>query len=967
MNKSDIICNFQITNIGRVDELKANLYEMEHIKSGAKLLWIDRKDENKTFCIGFKTLPEDSTGVFHILEHSVLNGSDKYPAKEPFVELLKSSLNTFLNAMTFPDKTIYPISSRNDKDYLNLVNVYMDAVLHPLIYKRPEIFMQEGWHYELLSRDEEPSYKGVVFNEMKGALSSPNDAMQGEMSKLLFPDNCYGFISGGDPDHIPELTYEQFINSHKKYYHPSNSYIILDGSVDLKATLTLLDSEFLSKYDRQIANFDIPMQSPVPYREVEKPYEIAPNDSTNEKTIVSSGYVIGSYEDKETLYAMNILCDVLAGSINAPLKNALLSAGLGQDVDLSVNDGIQQPYVALSIWNTDKEKLGKIKETVHSTLSELVKNGLDREQLVASFNSMEFAMRSRESGRMPLGLMFSINTLESWIYGGDPAQNLSYDKTFANLREKLSTRYFEDLIDKYLLNNPHCGLLCMVPSNTLGQEKYEKELAKLKAAKESWSEGKINELIKVNESLIKWQQTPDTQEGLDSIPVLKLSDIKPEPEDLPLFSDREEDLSVIVHNMDTDGIQHISLYFSASDLKLEDLPYASLLTALLGRLGTSKHSPLELQTMLKSNIGRVNIVPEVYSKSGTPDTCQVFLTADLSLLTAKEADGLKLVRELLTETDFNNPSMIKNMLQQMEMQCQQGYIGSGHSCAAARVRAYNTASGVAGEYLGGYEYYSWIKEMNKNIDANMDSIIGKLKSLAERMFTRDRITLSVSGEKADSELLGMANSLPYCKVKAADEAHYKPLGIRQEGIIIPAAVSFAVKGSNIYLHNASYNGSCNVLSKLLSMDYLWNAIRVQGGAYGAGFNSARNGNVFFYSYRDPNAVRSLDSYDKAADFVKSYCKDGNGLEKLIIGSISDSEPLSGPKGNMKMADSNYFCGVTFEDRCSARKEMLSTTKEDLLKLCDTLKAVCDDNAICVIGGKDKLDACGEKLSSILSI
>lgn len=967
MKKSDIVCNFQVTNIGKVEELNANLYEMEHIKSGARLLWIDRKDDNKTFCIGFKTLPEDSTGVFHILEHSVLCGSDKYPAKEPFVNLLKSSLNTFLNAMTFPDKTIYPVSSRNNKDFLNLINVYMDAVLHPLIYKKPEIFMQEGWHYELLSKDEEPSYKGVVFNEMKGALSSPNTAIEIEMNKLLFPENCYSFASGGDPDYIPELTYEQFINSHKKYYHPSNSYIILDGSVDLEATLNLLDSEYLSKYDRQIADINIPMQPAISYKEVERSYEISPDDSTKEKTIVSAGYVIGTYKDKETIYAMNILCDMLTGSNDAPLKYALMSAGLGQDVSLYVNDGIQQPYVALTIWNTDKEKLDKIKETVHNTLSGLVKDGLDREQLIASFNGMEFAMRSRESGRYPMGLINTLNILEAWIYGGDPSQNLFYNETFAALREKLSGKYFEELIEKYLLNNPHSSLVCMVPSNTLGQEKYENELSKLKAAKESWSEEKINELINANEKLTKWQQVPDSLEAVDSIPVLKLSDIKPEPEKLPMSLDKAGAIPVMLHSMNIDGLQHISLYFSSSDLKLEELPYASLMTNLLGKLGTSKHNPLELQTMLKSNVGRINIIPEVYSKAGTPDACQVFMTIDLSLLTSKEEDGLKLVQELLTETDFNNPSMIKNMLLQMKMQCQQNFIALGHSCAASRVKAFTTAAGVAGEYLGGYDYYSWLKEMSKNIDDNIHKIIGQLKALAEKLFTQDRLIISVSGYKVGNILADMANSLPCQKVNAANEAHYKPLGIRQEGIIIPAAVSFAVKGSNIYLHNGSYNGSYSVLSKLLSMDYLWNAIRVQGGAYGAGFSVAKSGSVFFYSFRDPKASRSLEYYDKSADFVKSYCKDGSGLEKLIIGSISDSEPLVGPKGSMKIADSNYFCGITYEGRCKSRKEMLETTKEDLLKLCNTLKSVCDDNAICVIGGKDKLDACSEKLSSILSI
>lgn len=963
----DIICNFEVKNVNKIDELKANVYEMEHIKSGAKLLWINRKDENKTFSIAFKTIPEDSTGVFHILEHSVLNGSDKYTTKEPFVNLLKGSLNTFLNALTFQDKTLYPISSRNDKDFLNLINVYMDSVLHPAIYKKPEIFMQEGWHYELLSADAQPNYKGVVFNEMKGSLYSPHETLQVEMNKLLFPDNCYRFVSGGDPEHIPELNYEQFINNHKKFYHPSNSYIILDGSVNLEATLSLLDSEYLSKYDRFATNFDIPMQNPVTYKEVEKEYEISPNDSIEEKTIISVGYVVGSYKDKETIYAMNILCDMLCGSNDAPLKHALLSTGLSQDVDLFVNDGMQQPYVSLNIWNTDKEKISQIKETVYATLSDLANNGLDNEQLIASFNRIEFSTRNMDAGWMTPGLLNSINILDSWLYGGDPVQNLSFNDTFVNLRERITTGYFEELIEKYMLNNPHSSMVCLVPSNTLGQERYEKELNKLKSIKESWSQEIIDELVKTNKKLIKWQQTPDSQEDIDSIPVIKLSDINPKPEKLPLLIDYEMDISVLLHDINEDGIYHMNLYFSASDLTLDELPYSKLMTMLLGKLGTSKHNPLELQTMLKSNIGQIDIMPEVYSKPGNPEACQVFITISLSILYSKKIDSLNLIHELLTETDFNNPSMIKNMLQQMEIQCRQNFISSGHSYAATRMIAYNTSSGVAGEYLNGYEYYSWIKEMNKNIDDNINNIISKLQSLAEKLFTRSRITLSSSGNKVERELIDMANSLPCPNIHVINEAYYKPLGIRQEGIIIPSAISFAVKGSNIYMNNASFNGSYNVLSKLLSMDYLWNVIRVQGGAYGAGFNSSMNGNVFFYSYRDPNAARTLEYFDKSADYIKEFCIDGNGLDKLIIGSISDSEPLLNTKRTIKIADANYFCGITFEDLCKTRREILSTTKDDLLKLCSMLDSICNDNAICIIGGKDKLDECDKKLSSILSI
>lgn len=481
----DTLHGFRVIRQVELDELSGTLHEMEHEKTGAKLAWLQRAEQNKTFMAAFQTIPEDDTGVFHILEHSVLCGSEKFPLKEPFVELMQGSMKTFLNAMTYPDKTVYPVSSRNDKDFMNLVRVYADAVMSPAIYRQPNIFRQEGWHYEV-KEGAEPSYKGVVFNEMKGAFSSVDTILQGGMNRLLYPESCYRFVSGGDPEHIPELSYEQFLNAHRRFYHPSNALFFLDGDLDLAEVLELLDEEYLSKYERQERDFAIHMQQPVSGAEGTVSYQLAPGQKAEGKTHFCMGKLAGTWADKEKCLALKILCSYLAGSNDAPLKKAILRRGLGQDLFMSVSDGNAQPSLVLQVRNTQREKCGEIRAVLRETAQELLEQGLDRGELEAIFNRMEFSALEHSE---PYGLTLGLGVTASWLCGGQPELYLTWGDTFAALREKMEDGYMESLLREILADQEHTAVLYALPSATLGQETMEREAQRLQNAKASWDRG----------------------------------------------------------------------------------------------------------------------------------------------------------------------------------------------------------------------------------------------------------------------------------------------------------------------------------------------------------------------------------------------------------------------------------------------------------------------------------------------
>ena len=957
MEVGSSIHHFTVRRVRELPELKAKLWELEHEKNGAQLVWLERADENKTFSIAFKTIPENDTGVFHILEHSVLCGSDKYPVKEPFVELLKSSVQTFLNAITFSDKTVYPVSSRNDKDFLNLIGVYMDAVLRPAIYRKPEIFRQEGWRYEQ-KEDGTTVYQGVVFNEMKGSMAHPYRILFQELSAMLYPDNCYRFNSGGDPAHIPDLSYEEFIANHRKYYHPSNARISLIGSVDLDPVLALIDG-YLNDYDRLAVDFTIPMQAPVGRVERVCPYEIGADEPENERAVVAGAVVPGRFDEQKKLFAASVLADYLAGDNEAPLKRAILDAGLGQEMDVVMDDGIQQPSFAWVVWNTAAEKAPEIRRTVRETVDRILAEGLDRERLEACFNRFAFGKRDWDGKGWPRSLDEALSMLETWLYDGDPAQPLLFDPVLDELAAELDGGYFPALLRE--LFPAEAVELLLVPSKTLGEERRAAEAARVAAESAAWTAERKAELKAQAESLAAWQQTPDSPEALATIPMLKLSDLNEEPQPLPVSLEETAGTPVLRHAIDSE-IVYARLHFNASDLSLEELPLLSLLGRLLGNLRTENYDSAALQTRIKQKAGKLSFAAAALPGS-EPAKARAILSASLSCLKQNRDDARALLEEILLRTQFTDRRALSDVLKQASLGEQMSLAGRGNRYAVYRAGAGSSAFGAAREALSGYTGAAWLKEHSGDDDAALDALLEKLRALAARVVSRERLTLSLSETALDAA--DWAGIIPESGLPAPGEAAWPTGGAKQEGILIPADVGFAAKTASAARHGRSYTGSIPVLANILNFEYLWSEIRVQGGAYGCGFAGSEDGELSFSTFRDPQPARSLGVFDRAADFIRARCADNPDLTRFILGSVSELDPLRSAEDKIAAAEGLYFRGRTQEDLVMRYRELLHTKPEDLLALCEALDELRADRQVCVVGGQAQLDACGGQLGEIL--
>ena len=956
-----IIQNFTVLSTQPVEELQGTLTVMEHQKSGAKLVWLDRDEENKTFGIAFQTQPWDDTGVFHILEHSVLCGSKSYPVKEPFVELLKSSLNTFLNAMTFPDKTFYPFSTRNDQDYVNLLRVYMDAVLHPLIHQKPEIFGQEGWHFELTEAGE-PSYKGVVFNEMKGAFASPDTLLEYEMNRRLFPDNCYRFESGGHPAHIPELTYEAFAAAHKRLYHPANSYIFLDGRLDIEKILGILDREFLAEFDRIPTPDPIPLQAPVDGGTADIQYELSNQEELAGRARLADGFVACTYRDRVELTGLQALADVLCGDNQAPLTRRLLESGLARDVKFSVYDSVQQPWVWVEARDVSEDKLEEASEALYGEMRRLVREGLDHKRILATLDNMEFQARQRDYGRMPQGLVFGMQVLESWLYGGDPAANLSVGTLYDDLRQKAGEGWFEALLERVLLQNPHHCRVLMRPSHTLGQERQAQEAGRLQAAKAGWSEEDQAQVRERQARIEAWQASEDSPEALAAIPMLKLSEIPTQPEALPMEVEERQGLTVLRHCMPTGGITYLNLYFALDDLTASQLTRASFLAQLLGSLETDSHNLEDLQREMRSVFGQASFRVEPFGSKEDPSRCRVFLCASCSVLDSKLERAMALLAELLTETHWNDPKRVYELECQQRAAFAERLVMAGHMTVLNRVQACCSAGGVVGEYTVGVEYYHWLRDLELNFEEKFPALAKELEALAQMIFTRKRLALSVTGSDLSAEEIAgkiLSASLPEGAFQMPAEPEVRPWGVRREGIAAPADVSFAgVCGS----FPSAKTGQASVMGKAVSLAYLWNAVRVQGGAYGVGMLLWSSGLGGFYSYRDPSAARTLDCYAATADFLRGM--EEADLTGTIIGTVAESDPLLTPRMKGTIADMRYWRGITQDDLIRERREMLATTPADLAGLAGEVEELVKNGSVCVLGSQKQIDSCGSQLDSV---
>ncbi len=943
---------FTVTRVRREEELHGTLVEMKHDKTGAELCWMDNGEENKLFSVAFKTLPEDSTGVFHILEHSVLCGSDKYPVKEPFVDLIKSSMNTFLNAMTFGDKTMYPVSSRNKQDYLNLMSVYLDAVFAPALLHNPNIFYQEGRHTEL-AEDGTTFYKGVVFNEMKGSMSSVDRKIWQDLTAQLFPDNCYRFNSGGDPKVIPDLTYEQFVAAYKKFYHPSNARFWLDGSVPVAETLEMIDS-YLSQYEKST---DLPVlesQKPVS-SETTNYYEIGADQDPEKRALLSLGKLVGSWEDREKLTAVKVLCDYLADTNESPLKRAILSSGLAEDVDMELDDSIAQPMLAIVVRNLKDADSGKVRAILRDTAEALVSKGLDKAALTASLNRLEFRVKA---GDEPQGLERAISSLNGWLHGGDPMLYLTHDAVFAKVRRLVETGGFEALLKELLLDDAGLCVLHTLPSKTLGQEEREAENARLAKEHSARSATDIEELKKLNADLLAWQQSEDKPEDVAKLPTLPLSEVGPDPLWVETMEKDVEGVKVLFHPVPSQGIVHLGLYFPLTNYSLEELTKLSLLPSLLGELPTAKHTAAQLQQAVKTYIGALSFRLDVQVQKGNTETCTPCLAAYASVLEENLVPAQELLCEILTSTRLDETDKVKEIVAQKEEYNRQFAVNAGHILGRLATQARYSASGAVREATNrGYTALKYIHDLAQNFDAQAPALISLLKSTQEKALGKSALIVSVTatGEQDVSALL---KALPAGE-SAPAAAHYEAKLPQRMGVRIPAQISFAEKGAHLSRLGTAHAGSLDVCTNILTYSYLWNAVRVQGGAYGVGAVGSRNGDLIFHSYRDPSPARSLGVYDDSAKFLREFCAGEEDLGKFIISTIGSSEPLESPADQGARADTLWFFGLTKADQKALRQQVLATTRQDILDWCPVLEKSAQEGAVCVVGHEEALKACGE--------
>ena len=945
--------NYRLIKEEEIKEINSKAQLLEHIKSGARVVLLLNDDENKVFQIGFKTPPTDDTGVPHILEHSTLCGSKKFPVKEPFVELLKGSLNTFLNAMTFSDKTIYPIASCNDKDFANLMEVYLDAVFYPNVYKHEEIFKQEGWHYELDSLDGDITYNGVVYNEMKGAFSSPDQVVARASNNSLFPDTAYGVESGGDPAAIPSLTYEAFKNFHSKFYHPSNSYITLYGNFDAIERLDYMDKEYLSKFDRIKVDSDIPFQKPFKeHKEVNISYPVGRDETLDDKTFYTFNAVIGKYDDIELVYAMNIITQILLNMPGAPLKQALLNAGIAKDISGSFDNSMLQPVFSIMATNAKSDKLDEFKGIIKNTLEALVNAGLDKRTIEAAINFLEFQFREGDFGGAPKGLLYAIQSYNTWLYDdNNPFAMLKFDEIFKSLREKINTSFYEDVIKKYLLDNNHVSFVVCSPSQTLNEERELKLKKKLADYKKTLSKEELEKLIEDTKALKKYQATPNTKEELDTIPMLTKEDIK---ENLPKVLNEEKMVSgvkVLKHAFPTNGISYFGFEFSCKGVKRELVPYLGLLSNLLGMVDTKNHKYQDLATDIMINCGGVN--SDIISVGKDGDVVP-FFEVSAKVLPSKIDFIFDIVSEIITTSSFLDKKHVYEVIAMQKANSQMSILGRGHVVAAMHAMSYYAKANNYSDLVRGINYYKFLEDIEANFEACYDELKEKLEEVMKIVFRKENLIINYTS--LDDEYEGFvgkfSDSLFTDSVK--EEAFTFTPSQDNEGFKTSSQVQYCgLAGS--YKEIGKYDGGLKVLSMALNYDYLWTNVRVLGGAYGFLLRFTDNSDIMLGSYRDPNLGKTYEVFKGISKFVREFNPSDDELLKYIIGAVGDvTYPLTpAQKGNRSFVA--YVKGIGEEYYHNEFMEIVNVDKANFKKYADYFDKAISENYVCTIGNETKIE------------
>lgn len=946
-----------------LSDIKSKGYLLEHKKTGARVLLMENDDENKVFAIGFRTPPSDSTGVPHIMEHSVLCGSKNFPVKDPFVELVKGSLNTFLNAMTYPDKTVYPVASCNDKDFQNLMHVYMDAVLYPNIYEHEEIFKQEGWSYKLDDVDGKLEYNGVVYNEMKGAFSSPEGVLDRVILNSLFPDTSYANESGGDPDFIPDLTYEQFLDFHRKYYHPSNSYIYLYGDMNMEEKLEWLDKEYLSRFDKIEIDSAVRYQKPFDkVKEVEIEYSISSEESTEDNTYLSYNKVVGDCLDEKLYLAFEILDYALLSAPGAPLKKALVDAGIGKDIMGAYDNGILQPFFSVVAKNANLTQKGAFIEIIEYTLKELVKKGINKKALEAGINYHEFRFREADFGNFPKGLMYGLQIFDSWLYDGEkPFIHIQALPTFAFLREKVHTGYYEDLIQKYLLNNNHASIVTVKPEKGR-TARLDKALEdKLLKYKEGLSAVEVKKLAEDTIALAGYQEAEDTQADMEKIPVLDRGDIS---KDIAPIYNEERDIDgtkMIFHSLETNGIGYVGLMFDLSGISGEKLPYVGILQAVLGLIDTAHYGYGELTNEINVHTGGIGTSLEMYADVTKVKEKDFRATFEIKgkALYPKLNILFNMMREILMESKLDDEKRLKEILAMLKSRLQMSFLSSGHTTAALRALSYNSPLAKFKDDVDGIGYYEVVKEIEEHFEDRKAELMTNLKELAACLFRSDNMMVSYTAsreslETVNAEIRKLKKTLHNEKKKQESSCfiHCKK---RNEGFKTSSKVQYVARVGNFIDNGAKYHGALQILKVILSYEYLWQNIRVKGGAYGCMSSFNRLGEGYFISYRDPNLKRTIEVYEGIVDYLKSFTVSDRDMNKYIIGTISNIDRPMTPSSKGERSLNLYMNHVTEEMIRKERMEILSAGQEDIRALAEVVDAVLKAEQLCVIGGEEKIE------------
>ena len=953
------LAEYEILDEHRVEDVQSDGFILRHKKSGARIAILSNNDDNKVFYIGFRTPPEDETGVPHIIEHTTLCGSKKFPVKDPFIELAKGSLNTFLNAMTYPDKTVYPVASCNDQDFKNLMDVYLDAVFNPNITKYEEIFKQEGWHYELTGKDDELKINGVVYNEMKGAYSSPDEVLSSQIYRSLFPDNTYSKDSGGNPEYIPKLTYEAYLDFYHKYYHPSNSYIYLYGDMDVVERLEWLDKEYLSLYDYKKVNSEINKQPAFDeIKNVEAQYSITMDDSQENKTYLSYNRVVGDTLDEMLYQAFDVLDYALVSSPGAPVKQALIDAGIGDDVYGSYDAGILQPVFSFVAKNANASQADEFESIIENTLKEVVKTGINKEALLAGINSSEFKFREADFGQFPKGLLFGLNCLDSWLFDDmKPFIHLECLGTFAKLRKAVDTDYFEKLIQVYLLDNTHGSSVTVKPKRGLGNEREEALAKELSDYKASLSDEEIKKLIEDTEHLKKYQEEPSSDEDLRKLPMLTRADMKKNAMPFSNIEDELLDVKVVRHDIESNGIDYISFLFDAGDFAQSELGYLGFFTNALGLVSTERYSYTDLANATNIYTGGISTGTASHPDIKDRNNFVFKFEVKLKVLEKNLDKALELMEQMLLSSDFTDTKRLGELVAQIKARLQANLSSSGHLVAAMRSMSSFSRYALYQDELKGVAFYRSICRIEKELLESPKSVSDKLAAIAKKLFARNRMLISFTG---NNEAYGNAKPSLEKVIAGFDkmsvvgnqaEVHFNTA---KEAFIDASQIQYVAKTGDFICEGYEYTGALRLLRIILSYDYLWINVRVKGGAYGCMNTFLRSGESYFVSYRDPNLSDTLDVYDRIPEYIKSFSPDERDMTKYIIGTFSALDTPMNPEAKGSRSLSAYLEGITYEQIQKERNEILNAQPEDIRRLADLVEAVLKKDSICVIGNENMI-------------